>query len=179
MEFKNYQPISKLSFTSKSIEKAALLQFSTYFEDKNLLPTYQSAYCKHHSAETAVLNIYDEILQNFEDNKGTAMVCLKLTAAFDTVNHTILKTVMEHYFGLKDTALQWLSSYVSDRQFSVQIGNSSSQTHSINFSVLQGSILGPVLFSCYVSTLPEVIKQTTDTTIWGYADNHAFTQAFT
>ena len=119
----------------KSIETAALLQISTYFEDKNLLSTYQSAYHKHHSTETAVLNICDEILQNAEHNKATAMVCLDLNTAFDTVNHTILKTVMEHYFGLKDTAHQWLSSYVSDRQFSVQIGNCFSQTQTINFSV--------------------------------------------
>ena len=107
------------------------------------------------------------------------MVCLDLSVGFDTVNHTILKTVMEHYFSLKDTALQWLSSHVSDRKFSVQIGNSFSKTQTINCLILQGNILGPVLFSCYVSTLPEVIKQTTDTTILGYADDHAFTQAFT
>ena len=71
-----------------------------------------------------------------------------------------------------------MAKLFSDRQFSVQIGNGFSQTHTINFSVPQGSILGPVLFSCYVSTLLEVIKQTTDTTISGYADDHAFTQVF-
>ena len=41
------------------------------------------------------INLCDEILQNTEHNKGTAMVCLN-----------ILKTVMECYFGLKDTAIQ-------------------------------------------------------------------------
>ena len=76
-----------------------------YFRDQNLLPTYQSAYCKHHSIQTAVLNICDEILQNAEHNKGTAMVCLNLSTALDTVNHTILKTGMEYNFSLKDTAL--------------------------------------------------------------------------
>ena len=91
---------------------AALLHLSTYFEDQNLLPTYQSAYCKHHSTETAVLNICDEILQNAEHIKGTAMVCLDISVAYPTVNHIILKTVMEHYFGLKDTPFQWLSSYL-------------------------------------------------------------------
>ena len=96
-----------------------------------------------------------------------------------TVNHKILKTVMEHYFGLKDIALLWLNSYLSDRQFSVHISNSFSQNHTTNFSVPQGSILGPLLFSCYISTLPEVTKQATDTTISGYTDDHAFTQAFT
>ena len=171
--------ISNLSFISKSIEKAALLQLSTFFEDQNLLPIYQSAYCKHHSTETAVLNICDEILENAEHNKLTAMVCLDLSTAFDNVNHSILKSVMEHYFGLKDTAFKWLSSYISNRQFSVKIGGSFLHAHTINFSVPQGSILGPVLFSCYVSTLPEVIKQNSDTIILGYADDHAFTQAFT
>ena len=178
-EFKNYRPISNLSFISKSIEKTALLQHSTFFEDQNLLPTYQSAYHKHHSTETAVLNICDEILENAEHNKLTVMVCLDLSAAFDTVIHSILKSVMEHYFGLKDTALNWLSSYISNRQFSVKIGGSFLHAHIINFLVPQGSILGPVLFSCYVSTLPEVIKQNSDTIILSYADDHAFTQAFT
>ena len=138
-EFKNYQPISNLSFISKSIEKAALLQFATFFEDQDLLPTYQSAYHKHHSTETAVLNICDEILENAEHNKLTAMVCIDLSAAFDTVNHSILKSVMEHYFGLKDTALRWLCSYISNRQFSVKIGSSLSHTHTINFSAHKGA----------------------------------------
>ena len=101
------------------------------------------------------------------------MACFDLSAPFDTVNHTILKS-LEHYFGLKVTAPQWLSCYVSDRLFSVQIGNNFSQTHTISFSLPQESILGPDFFSCYVSTLPEVIEQTIDTTISGYADYHAF-----
>ena len=107
------------------------------------------------------------------------MVCLDLSAAFDTVNHSILKSVIEHYFGIKDTALKWLSSYISNRQFAAKIGSSLLHAHTINFSVPQGSILGPVHISCYVSTLPEVIKQNSDTIILSYADDHAFTHAFT
>ena len=86
---------------------------------------------------------------------------------------------MEHYFGFNYTALQWLSSYISNRLFSVKIGGSFSHAHTINFSVPQGRILGLVLFSCYVSTLPQVTKQTFNTIILGYADDHAFTQACT
>ena len=134
---------------------------------------------QNHSTETAVLNICDNILINAEHKKGTAMVCLDLSVALDTVKHTILKTDIEHYFGIKDTALLWLNSFLSDRQFLLQTGSSFSQTHTFNFSFLEGSILGPVLFSCYASTLPEFLNQTTDITIWGYEDDHAFTQAFT
>ena len=116
--------------------------------------------------ETVVFNICDAILENAECNKLTAIVCLDLSAAFDTVTHSILKTVMEHYFGFNYWALQWLSSYISHRLFSVKIGGSFSHAHTINFSVLQGRILGPVLFSCYVSTLHQVIKQTFNTKFW-------------
>ena len=77
------------------------------------LSTYQSIWYKHHSTATLVFNICDAILKNAEHNKLTAIVCLDLSAAFDTVNHSILKTVMEHYFGLTYRALQWLSSYIS------------------------------------------------------------------
>ena len=46
--------------------------------------------------------------------------CVWTSSVFDTINHTILNTVMENYFALKDTALLWLSSYISDRQFSLK-----------------------------------------------------------
>ena len=126
-----------------------------------------------------VFNICDAILKNAECNKLTAIVCPDLSAAFDTVNHSILKTVMQHYFGFNYRALQWQSSYISNRLFTVKIGGSFSHAHTINFLVPQGRILGPVLFCCYVSTLPQVIKQTSNTIILGYAGEHALTQAFT
>ena len=88
--------------------------------------------------ETVVLHICDAILENAEHNKLTAIVCLDFGAAFDTVNHSILETVIEHYFGFYYTALQWLSSYISNRLFSVKIGGSFSHAHTINFSVPQG-----------------------------------------
>ena len=49
----------------------------------------------------------------------------------------------------------------------------------IKFSVPEGRILGLVLFSCYVSTLPQVIEQTSNTIILSYPDDCTLTQAFT
>ena len=59
----NYRPIINLTFISKLIEKKIILQqLDTHFQDNNLLPEYQSAYQKHHSKETAILNIHDNII---------------------------------------------------------------------------------------------------------------------
>ena len=48
----------------------------------------------------------------------------------------------------------------------------------INFSVPEGSILGPTLFNCYVSTLMEIIPGTEDNFVPGYADDHALINSF-
>ena len=97
---------------SKLIEKAAKTQLKTHFTEQNLLPKYQNAYRKIFSTEAAILNICDNIWINMENEKLTSIICLDLSAAFDTVNHSILLKVMENYFGIKNTVLKWISSYL-------------------------------------------------------------------
>ena len=94
-----------------------------------------------------------------EDGKCTLIVSLDLSAAFDTVNHTILLEVLNNYFGIVEHALSSISSYLSSRRFQVQVGHLTSKMVEIDFSVPQGSILGPILFNCYASTLMEIIPE--------------------
>ena len=177
-ELKNYRPISNLSYLSKIVEKAAQLQLQKHFDQHSLLPKHQSAYRQHHSTETTLLNICDNILKNMEDGKCTSIVSLDLSAAFDTVNHAILLEVLKSYFGITEHALSWISSYLSSRRFQVQVGHLTSKTVEIDFLVPQGSILGPILFNCYASTLMEIILERKDTFLTGYADNHAIIHSF-
>ena len=177
-ELKNYRPISNLSFLSKIVEKAAQLQLQEHFYQHSLLPKHLSAYRQHHSTETTLLNICDNILKNMEDGKGTSMVSLDLSATSDMVNHTILLEVLNCYFGITEHALSWISSYLSSRRFQVQVGHLTSKTVEIDFSVPQGSILGPILFNCYASTLMEIIPERKDSFLSGYADDHAIIHSF-
>ena len=177
-EYKNYCPISNLSFMAKLIEKAAQIQLMAHFTEHNLLPKHQNAYRKHFSTETAILNICDNIWTNMENSKLTSIICLDLSVAFDTVNHSILLEVMRNYFGITDMALDWISHYLRNRKFSVHIDSFSSNTKTINFSVPQGSILGPTLFNCYVSTLMEIIPENDENFGSGYADDHALINTF-
>ena len=103
-----------------------------------------------------------------ENKKLTSIICLHLSAGFDTVNHSILLEVMEN-FGITNTALKWISSFLKNRKFSVHIDDVSSNIKTINFSVPQGGILGSTIFNCYVSTLMEMEENVMS----GYADDHA------
>ena len=177
-ELKNYRPISNLSFLSKVIEKAAQMQLQKHFDKQSLLPPHQSAYRQHYSTETTLLNMCDNILRNMENGKYTSMVCLDLSVAFNTVNHKILLGILKSYFGISDQALAWISSYPSKRKFLVQIGQLTSKTIEIDYSVPQGSILGPILFNCYATTLMEVIPECKESFLSGYADDHAMIHCF-
>ena len=177
-ELKNYRPISNLSFLLKIVEKAAQLQLQEHFDQHSLLPKHQSAYRQHHSTETTLLNICDKILKNMEHAKCTSIVSLDLSAAFNTVNHTILLEVLNCYFGITEHALSWISSYLSSRRFQVQVRHLTSKTVEIDSSVPQGSILGPILFNCYAITLMEIILERKDSFLSGYADDHVIIHSF-
>jgi len=66
---------------------------------------------------------------------------------------------LEYFFCIKGTALQWLRSYLKDRFFSVEIGKFSPSSAPIISGVLQGSILGPLLFKLYMSPFGDIIRQ--------------------
>ena len=120
----------------------------------------------------------DNILKNMENGKCTLIVSLNLGAAFNTVNHTILLDILSGYFGISEHALSWISSYLLSRKFQVQIGHLTSKMVKIDFLVPQGSILGPILFNCYASTLMEIIPERKDSFLSGYADDHAIIHSF-
>ena len=85
---------------------------------------------------------------------------------------------MRNYFVIADMALDWMSCYLRNRKFSVHIDSFTSNTKTINFSVPQGSLLGPTLFNCYVSTLMEIIPENDENFMSGYADDHALINTF-
>ena len=87
---KNFRPISNLAYVSKLIEKVADIQLSRYIEENNLDESMQSAYKAHHSTETAWVRLYNAILLALDDNLAVLLVCLHLSAAFDTIDYTIL-----------------------------------------------------------------------------------------
>ena len=98
-DFSNFRPISNLPFISKLIERIAVDKLSEYCAENNLNEPYQSAYKKNHSCETALLEVFNQILNNMDGQNVTLLTLLDLSAAFDTVPHQRflerLETIME------------------------------------------------------------------------------------
>ena len=166
----NYRPVSNLSFISKLAEKASLISFTKHMDTFSLLPPYQSAYRSNYSTETLLVKLYNDVLHNMENQLLTPLVAIDLSAAFDTVDHSLLIDILENCFGVCGVARDWIVSYLADRQFDVVINDSRSSPIDINFSVPQGSINGPIYFTCYASTLSHVVGDPLK--LVGYADDH-------
>ena len=75
-----------------------------------------SAYRSGHSTETVLLRILSDILIALDDDKISISLLLDLSAAFDTTNHEILLSHLEHDFDIGSTPLNWCRSYLSDRK---------------------------------------------------------------
>ena len=148
-----------------------LLQLSHHCDKHNLQPDYQSAYREHYSCETAVLKLSNDILWAMEKQHVTCLVALDLSAAFDTVDHPTLLSVLKCKFGLENNAIQWFDQYLRPRSFKVTINGKNSSDKDLSVSVPQGSCTGANIFNLYCSPLHEVIPP--DLQLSGFADDHS------
>ena len=89
---KSYQPavVSNLSFLSKVLEKVMVNQLNSHINSSNTSNDYQPAYRKFPSSEAALLKIHNDFLASMDVGKVTALTLLDLSAAFDTIDLTIL-----------------------------------------------------------------------------------------
>ena len=154
----SYHPVSNLSFLSKVVEKSVLLRFNKHCNENNLMPDYQSAYRAKFLCETALPKLTSDLLWPMELQEVTPLVAIDLSAAFNTIDHDLLLSILSKKFGVVDNALKWFDSYLRPRRFQVQIDDTKSKEIELPFSVPQRSCAGPVLYSAYASTLQDVIQ---------------------
>ena len=86
----NYRPISNLSTVSKLIERLALCRLRPHLLSSGNFNPLQSAYRNGHSTETALLCVLDNIYKSIDSLQLTTVVCLDISAAFDTISHSTL-----------------------------------------------------------------------------------------
>ena len=77
--------------------------------------SHQSAYRKKHSTETAMLRVWSDVLTSADVREVTLLGLLDLSGAFDCVDHDVLLHGLEVAFGVTNTALEWIRSFLTDR----------------------------------------------------------------
>jgi hypothetical protein len=128
-----------------------------HLSENNLLNYYRSAYVKSHSTETTLLRVHDYIIRAISLQQVTCL--LDLSAAVDTIDHSILLERLRSWFGFNNTVLSWIKSYHTHRSFYVNLNGTKLFVFQLFYGVPQGSVLGPLLFILYTTPLSTIISK--------------------
>ena len=180
--FKNYRPISNLSFLSKLVERAVCKQITQYTGTTRMAEKFQSAYRASHSTETALIKVKDDILRAVDNQRATCLILLDLSVAFNTVSHPLLLNRLQHHFDIQGTVLKWLENCMLDHNQKVALEDFNNKAVTSNHAILeqgvpQGSVLGPILFNLYTSPLGDIWREH-DVLFQSYVDDQQIYLSF-
>ena len=151
----NYRFISLLPILSKIQEKCVLKRLLPHISEA-LFPM-QHGFIKGLSCTTQLLQVFHEIGNKLDKGMETDIIYHDFSKAFDSVCHQKLLWKLL-YFGIDGPLLKWFESYLSARKQRVVINGTYSSWSEVKSGVIQGSILGPVLFLMFVNDMPEVLR---------------------
>ena len=111
-----------------------------------------------YSMETAMLRVINDALHEIDSGHDVLLVLLDLSAAFDTIHHTLLLKRLHYRYGFGVTVLAWFKSYLTNREQSIVVRDVASSPKPLEYGVLQGTVLGPLLFYLNFAPLEDMIK---------------------
>ena len=145
-------------------------QLENRFEENNLLQDFQFGFRRNKSTVSELLTLFDKLLKGKEEGHEISLLVFDLSAAFDTIDHSLLLAKLEIY-GCDKHSLAWFKSYLQDRIQKVTVNGELSESLKINRGTPQGSRLSPLLFIILMADLNLHIKDDKKCQLSNFADD--------
>ena len=142
----NYRPVSILPVLSKIFERIMFIQMPTFFED--IFNKQQCRFRKGYDTHQCLLKMLEKWKRSANGGKVFGALLTDLSKVFDSLDHELLIAKLNAY-GFSLPALRPINDYSSNRRQRTRIGNSFSDCFEAILGVLQGSILGTLLFNIF------------------------------
>ena len=153
---KSYRPVALLPIFSKILEKIVFRQLIFYLEDNKLIHPNLHGSRKGHSTSTALIQLYDQWVEDVAQGKMVGVLMCDQSAAYDLCDHRLLEAKLK-LLGLDENSLSWVNSYLNGRKQHCFIeGHLSEQLTLMDCGVPQGSIGGPLLWLCFTIDQPDI-----------------------
>ena len=153
----NYRPVSLTSICCKILEHFICSSLIAHLDEYNALTDCQHGFRKRFPCESQLIIIIDDLLSNLNANKQTDIsLLLDFAKAFDEVPHERLCQKLFHY-GVRGPLLEWIKFFLKGRSQSVLLEDHKSLSMPVLSGVPQGTVLGPLLFLCYINNSPNSV----------------------
>ena len=152
LDLDKHRGVAIVNTFSKVFEKLASVRLLKFLNKHKFFDENQFGFLKGRSTNHAIVRIINYVTEAINKGEYAVGIFLDAMKAFDSVNHEILFKKLENA-GIRGLALDWFKSFLSGRNQRVKNGEFLSNSEDINLSVLQGSILGVILFVIFINDL--------------------------
>ena len=161
----NYRPVSLTCVSCKLLEHIVCKHILDHLERNKILTSLNHGFRFGYSCETQLVTTVHDLLGKFDVGAQIDIGILDFSKAFDTVPHQKLLHKMRQY-GVDGNINAWLCDFLTNRKMKVVTDGEESDAVTVDSGVPQGTVLGPLLFLCYINDLPDAVVHRTTICRW-------------
>ena len=165
----NYRGVSLTSVVGKMMERMVKNGINDYVERNAFMSKTQHGFRNGRSTQTNLIEFLNQTTKWGDEGYCYDVVYLDFSKAFDVVCHKRLMVKLRA-IGIGGKLIKWLEDWIANRRQRVEIEGEFSEWVMVLSSVLQGSVLGGILFNIFIDDIDEAIRDLL-TLIYKFADD--------